>query len=124
VVGVVGRVGDELVVDGQPGGVEQRLRVIGFEDALGPIVERPVADQRAKPAGGDEVAVIGREGVDGAADADGVVLATPRRALDRAPARLRSMSVKAMISLWPSFQLHRPNMSMSSVIDCSVSWVG
>jgi hypothetical protein len=43
-VGIIGRVGDELVVEGQPGRVEQGVGVIGLEDALGPVVERTVAD--------------------------------------------------------------------------------
>src|SRR5262249_47818436 len=45
-VGVEGRVRDELIVERHPGGVEQRVGVIALQDALGPVVERAVADQR------------------------------------------------------------------------------
>src|SRR5436309_9534334 len=56
-IGVVGGVGDELVIGGQRDLLVQRVGVIGLEDALAPVVERAVADQDAETAGGDEVAV-------------------------------------------------------------------
>jgi hypothetical protein len=46
-VGVVGGVGDQLVIRGQRQRLGERVRIIGFEDA--PVVERAVAGQRAKP---------------------------------------------------------------------------
>lgn len=39
--------------------------------------------------------------------------------IDTPPDRLLSISVNAMISFLPSFQLQRPNTPMSSVTACS-----
>jgi hypothetical protein len=58
VVGVVGGVGDQLVVRDQRQRLGERERIIGFENPLAPVVERAVADQHAEPAGGDEVAMV------------------------------------------------------------------
>ena len=52
-VGVVGGVGDELVIAGQGELPVEGVRIIGFEDALPPVVELAVADQNAKAARGD-----------------------------------------------------------------------
>ena len=60
-IGIVGGIGDELVVRRQRDRLVERIRVVGFEDALLAVIELPVADQRAEPAGGEEVAVIARD---------------------------------------------------------------
>src|SRR3981189_3653003 len=82
-IGVIGRVGDELVVEGQAHGLEQRDRIIGLQDPLGAVIEPAIADQDAEAAGRDEVAVIPRQAVDGGADPDRVLGPPPGRALDR-----------------------------------------
>ena len=63
-VGVVGGVGDELIVSRQRDRLGQRVGIIGLENALTPVVERAVADQDAEAAGGDEVAMVARERID------------------------------------------------------------
>src|SRR5215213_1611029 len=82
-VGIVGGIGDELVVRRHRDRLGDRIGVIGFEDAFPTVIELPVADQRAKSAGRDEVAVVARQRVDRAADADRVVGPAPFGALDR-----------------------------------------
>ena len=57
-VGVVGGVGDELIVGGQRELLVERVGIVGFEDSLAPVVELAVADQNAEPAGRDEVAMV------------------------------------------------------------------
>jgi len=63
-VGVVGGVGDQLVIRGQRQRLVERERVVDFENPLAPVVERAVADQDAEAAGGDEVAMVARERID------------------------------------------------------------
>src|ERR1700704_7171820 len=82
-VGIIGRVGDELVIEGQAHDVEQRDRIIGLQDPLGAVIEPAVADQDAEAAGRDEVAVIPRQAVDGGTDAHRIIGPAPGRALDR-----------------------------------------
>ena len=60
-VGIVGGVGDQLVIRGQRQLFGQRVGIIGFENSFAPVVQRAVADQHAKPAGGDEVATVARQ---------------------------------------------------------------
>src|SRR5260370_35362018 len=81
-VRIVGGVGDQLIIAGQRELPVERVRIIAFEDSLGPIVELAVADQGTEPAGRDEVAMVPGERVDGAADPDHVVGPAPSRALD------------------------------------------
>ena len=63
-VGVVGGVGDQLVIRGQRQRLVERVRIIGFENPFAPVVERAVADQDAEPAGGDEIAMVARQRID------------------------------------------------------------
>lgn len=77
-VGVVGGIGDQLVVGGHRDLLGQRPGIVGFEDPLTPVVERAVADQDAEPAGGDEVAVVVTRSV-----ADGRAHAQNERVFDR-----------------------------------------
>jgi hypothetical protein len=56
-VGVVGGVGDQLIVGGQGEVLVEGISVIRLEDALVAVVEPAVADQQAKAAGGKEVAL-------------------------------------------------------------------
>ena len=48
-VGVVGGVGDQLVIRGQRQLFCQRVGIVGLEDPLALVVERAVADQDAEP---------------------------------------------------------------------------
>ena len=82
-IGIVSGVGDELVVGRQRDLLGERVGVIGFEDALLAVIELPIADQRAEPAGGDEVAMIVRQRVDRAGDSDRVIWPPPFGALYR-----------------------------------------
>jgi hypothetical protein len=60
-VGVVGGVGDQLVVRGQRQRLAERVGIIGFENSFAPVVQRAVTDQDPKPAGGNEVAMVARQ---------------------------------------------------------------
>src|SRR3954451_498100 len=92
-ISVVGRVDDELVVGGEGETLVQRVGVIGFEDALAAVVERAIADENTEAAGGQEVAIILRDGIDGATDADHVIGPAPFRALDRKTAGQAAVNV-------------------------------
>ena len=60
-VGVVGRIDDELVVEGQGEPFGEADRLIGLDDPLQGIVEPAVADERPQSAGRNEIAVVGGE---------------------------------------------------------------
>src|SRR6476619_6394682 len=92
-VGIVGGIGDELIVGGQRQLLVERVCVIGFEDSLAPVVELAVSDQNAEPAGGDEIAMVSRQRVDGAADPDHVVGPAPFGALERKAKRERGIDI-------------------------------
>jgi hypothetical protein len=55
-VGVVGGVGDQLVIRGQRQRLVEREGIVGFQDALAAVVERAVAD--AESAGGNKIAMV------------------------------------------------------------------
>src|SRR6266705_287391 len=76
-VGVVGGVSDELIVEREIEIFANVVGIIGLEDLFLTVVEPSVADNDAEPAGGDEVAVRFRQGVDGATDADAVAWPIP-----------------------------------------------
>src|SRR4051794_17947109 len=54
-VGVVGRAGDELIVEGQRRRFVDLVGVIGFEDFLFAVVQRAGASQEAEPAIGQKL---------------------------------------------------------------------
>src|SRR5205807_8990626 len=81
-VGVVGRVGDELIIERERCPFGEADRVIGFENALLPVAEAAIADQRAQTARGKEIAVIGGQAVNCAGNADLVVRSAPSGALE------------------------------------------
>jgi len=79
---------------------------IGLEDSLAPVVELAVSDQNAEPACRDEIAMIPRQRVDGAAYPDHVVGPGHLAPLSEKAKRERGVDVgDAMISVLPSFQL-------------------
>src|SRR5262249_46247727 len=77
----------ELVIEGQDHAADDVEGVVGLEDPLWAIVEPAVADQDAEAADREIVAVILREAVDGAADPEPVVRASPGPAFDRGAER-------------------------------------
>src|SRR6478735_12745152 len=92
-VGVIGRVCDQLIVRGQRDVLVHRIGIVGLKDALLAVVESAVADENTEAAGGQEVAIILRDGIDRAADADDVVRPAPFRALDRQSAGQAAVDV-------------------------------
>src|ERR1700738_2258751 len=82
-VGVVGGVGDELILRRKGEALVDRIGVVGLENALVAIIELAVTDQEAKAARGQEVPVGSRKSVDRAANAERVAGASPIAALDR-----------------------------------------
>ena len=92
-VGVVGGVRNELIVGGQCEPFVQRIGIICFQHAFAAVIELAVADEHAEAAGGDEVAMIPRQGVDRAAETDYVVWPPPARALDRGAERQAGIDV-------------------------------
>ena len=77
-VGVVGRVGQELIIEGQSRRRRERVAVIGLEDFLCPVVRQlAVADEDAEPAGVEERDMGSSDAVDDAGNADGVVRPSP-----------------------------------------------
>jgi hypothetical protein len=69
-VGVVGGVGDQLVIRGQGEILVDRIGIIRLENAFVAIVELAVADQKAETTRRQEIAVRGRQSVDCAADTE------------------------------------------------------
>src|SRR4029453_9390242 len=63
-VGVVGGVGDELIIRRHRDRLGERVGIIVFQNALAPVVERAVADQGTETARRDEVAMIARQRID------------------------------------------------------------
>ena len=63
-VGVVGGVGNQLVIARQRELLVERVGIIGLENTFAPVVERAIADQGAEPASCEEVAMVSRYGVD------------------------------------------------------------
>ena len=57
-VGVVGGVRNKLIVVGHRESVVQRKGIIRFQYALAAVIELAVADENAKAASGEEVAMI------------------------------------------------------------------
>ncbi len=57
-VGIVGGVGDQLIIRGQRQLLGERVGVVGLENSFLAVVELAVADENAEPAGSDEVAVV------------------------------------------------------------------
>src|SRR5712672_664774 len=72
-VGVVCRIGNELIVKGERRPFVEAVGVIGFDDFLSPVVELPVANQDAEPSGGKISARFRRQTFDDAGNADLVV---------------------------------------------------
>src|SRR6266852_7461825 len=54
---VVSGIADELVVEAQRHRLDHAIAVVSLDDALGRVVETPVADEDAGPAGGEEIAM-------------------------------------------------------------------
>ena len=92
-VGVVGGVGDQLIVGGKGEVLVDRVGVVGLEDPFVAVVETAVADQQAEAAGRQEIAVRAGKPVDGAADADCVARTSPIAALDRQACRDAAVDV-------------------------------
>ena len=59
-VGVVGGVGDQLVIGGQRQRLVEREGVVGLQDALAAVVERAVADEDAWFSRGEKIAMVAR----------------------------------------------------------------
>src|ERR1700716_4539535 len=81
--GVVARIVEELVVGGGHDALHDLEGVVGLDDSLRGVAEGAVAYQHAEPACREIAAVIGRDLVERACDADTVVRPLPCRALDR-----------------------------------------
>src|SRR3954447_2376419 len=90
---VVRDVGDELIVEGQRRPLVGVIRVEGLEDLLRAVIDLAVADQNAETADRKEIAVIPRERIDRAGEADPVVGPTPGRAADRGAEREAGIDV-------------------------------
>src|SRR5436190_23078731 len=69
-IGVIGGIGDELIIRSDGKVLVDRKRVIGLQNSFWLIIEPAVADQQAEAAGREEVAVGAGEAVDGAAEPD------------------------------------------------------
>src|SRR5882757_4418779 len=92
-VGVVSRVGDQLVVGGEGKVLVDGVGVIGFENLFGAVVDAAVADQETVAAGCEKVAVRAGEAVDRAADADRIARTAPIASLDRDAARQAAVDI-------------------------------
>src|SRR4029077_20778449 len=86
-IGVVGEIGDELIVERQRRPLVGVVRIEGLDDLFRTIIDLAVADQNAEATDREEIAVIPRDRIDGAGKADLVVRATPGRAADRGAER-------------------------------------
>src|SRR5438445_9422206 len=69
-IGVIGWIGDELIIRSDGEVLVDRKRVIGLQNSFRLIIKPAVADQEAEPAGCEEVAMGAGEAVDGAAEPD------------------------------------------------------
>jgi hypothetical protein len=76
-VGVIGGIGDELVIEGKARPLVKAVGVIHLKDLLGLVIERTVADQYSEPSRGEVGARLGREAIKYAGHADFVVGAAP-----------------------------------------------
>src|SRR5919204_4839127 len=93
-VGVVGGVGDELVIEGDAHVGGKRVAVISFEDLLEPgIRQLSVADEDAQAAGVQKRLVNAADAVDNTGDTDGIVRPAPVLAIDRNAARDRPVDI-------------------------------
>src|SRR5258708_37157026 len=82
-IGVIGGVGDQLIVRGEREVLVDRKGVIRLEETFVAIIERAVADQQAEAACRQEIAMRGRKSVDGAADPNRIARASPIASFDR-----------------------------------------
>src|SRR5260370_41971451 len=82
-VGIVGGVGDQLIIGRQREVPVDRIGVIRLEDAFVAVIKLAVADQETEAARGQEIAVRARKSIDGAANANRVARASPIAAFDR-----------------------------------------
>ena len=120
-IGVVSRIGDELIVEADFCRGGKSVAVIGLDDLLQPgMWQLAVADDNPQ-ASGVEIGGVGAENaIDDACDANRVVRPVPRLALSEPRASIvRSMSVLSHGSTLPSAQPARANKPTVSVTCCS-----
>src|SRR5262249_27400922 len=93
-VPVVGRVGDELVVEADAHVGGKRVAVIRLKDFLEPgLGQLPIPDDDAQAAGVEKRLGRGADVVDDAGDTNGIVRPAPVLAIDRDAARDRPVDV-------------------------------
>src|ERR1700674_4863768 len=84
-IGVVGRIGNELIIQRKGRPLVEIDRVVGLEDLLLAVIEPAVADQDAEPAGRNEGPMLGGERIDRAGNADLIVGTAPQSSLEYGP---------------------------------------
>src|ERR1700681_4682370 len=81
-VGVVGGIGDELVVEGQRAPFVEVIGIIGLEYFLFAVVQLAITDQQADATRSEEVTMRAGETVDRSSNSDCVIRPPPGAALD------------------------------------------
>ena len=99
---IEGRIGGELIIEGQGSRLGDSDAVIGFDDALRGIIEAPVAGKNAEPAGREVIARWFRERVDRRRQPDGVGRAAPARALEAKARRQAAVDIGEGPALGPA----------------------
>src|ERR1700730_13671002 len=81
-VGVVGGIGDELIIESQRTPLVDLICIECLENFLFAVVQLAITDQQTDATGCEEVAVGVGKTVDDASKTDGVIRSTPGAALD------------------------------------------
>jgi hypothetical protein len=81
-VGVIGGIGNQLVIESQCRRLVDALGIVRFEYFLCPVINPAIADQEAKSASGQKVAMSCSEAVDSSSEADRIGFTSPITSLD------------------------------------------
>src|ERR1700716_1150852 len=82
-IGVVGGIGDELIVERQRAPFVEVIGIVCLEDFLWAVVQLAITDQQTDTTRSEEVTVCVREPVDPPPNSDCVIRPPPGGALDR-----------------------------------------
>src|ERR1700682_4104056 len=92
-VGVVGGIGDELIIERQRTPLVDLICIVRLEDFLFAVVQLAITDQQTYATGSEEIAMRAGETVDRPSNSDCVIRPPPGAALDRDAARHATVDV-------------------------------